>query len=167
MLWVRLYECLGIVMVNYCIIGEKMKCPYCDHEKTRVVDKRDRDNISRRRRECKSCEERFTTYERPDVELIVVKKDGGREKYDREKLKKGIMEACEKRPVSVDKVGEVVDRIEKKMRGEGKEVKSQKIGEEVMKELKKLDDIAYIRFASVYREFKDLSEFKDQIDEIK
>ena len=143
-----------------------MRCPFCGHKKTKVVDKRDRKGVSRRRRECKKCERRFTTYERPDIEVMVVKKDGTREKYNRDKLKSGIVEACEKRPVSAEKIEETVDRIEEDLRKKRKEVKSSEIGKEVMEELKKIDEVAYIRFASVYKEFKDSKDFRNVIEDV-
>jgi len=148
-----------------------MKCPFCKSEETKVIDKRETsDGISRRRRECENCDKRFTTYERVEQpELIVVKKDGRREKFDREKLVTGIRKACEKRPVSTEKIDIIVNSIEEKLRAEaeGKEVKSGLIGELVMRALKKLDKVAYIRFASVYRDFKDIEQFNEEIKRLK
>jgi len=146
-----------------------MRCPFCNSEKTEVTDKRDSENETRRRRECLKCKKRFTTYERLEVKNIrVIKKDGGREQFDLEKLKKGIIKACEKRPVSLEKIDQVVREIESKLaESNKKEIKSTTIGELVMKALKKLDEVAYIRFASVYREFKDLNDFKKQLKELK
>ncbi len=147
-----------------------MNCPYCNGKESRVVDKRASvlNNI-RRRRECLKCKKRFTTYERiENIDLIVVKKDGRREAFDREKLKKGILKACEKRPISIEKIENSVNDIEIRLRGlKGKEIKSKFIGELVMKALKKLDKVAYIRFASVYREFKDIKDFEKELKEIK
>lgn len=144
-----------------------MKCPFCG-KKTKVIDKRDSgDSVTRRRRECKKCKRRFTTYERPDIEITIIKKDGKREKYSREKLLVGLKKACEKRPIPIDKIEKIIDKIEEKLRKRGKEVKSKIIGKEVIKKLKKLDKIAYIRFASVYREFKDLKDFKNEMENLK
>ena len=146
-----------------------MKCPYCGHEETKVVDSRDVDETIRRRRECESCEKRFTSYERiQHVELYVVKKDGRREPYDRSKLLRGIQKACEKRPVGQDTLESVIDDIEMKLRSsEGVEVKSTKIGEMVMARLKKIDPIAYVRFASVYQEFNDAEAFEKALESLR
>jgi len=146
-----------------------MRCPFCKSEKTEVTDKRDTDNETRRRRECLKCKKRFTTYERLESKnLRVIKKDGTRESFDADKIKKGIIKACEKRPVSMEKIEQTVQDIENNLANMNKkEVKSQTIGELIMKSLKKLDEVAYIRFASVYREFKDLNDFKKQIKELK
>ena len=146
-----------------------MKCPFCGSEKTEVTDKRDSENETRRRRECLKCKKRFTTYEKIETKsLRVIKKDGSREQFDAEKIKRGIMKACEKRPVSLEKIESAVHDIESKLRGSNKkEISSKVIGEMVMKALKKLDEVAYIRFASVYREFKDVNDFKKQIKELK
>lgn len=147
-----------------------MKCPFCQSTEFKVVDKRATPlgDAIRRRRECLKCEKRFTTYERiEEVPLVVIKKSGDRCAFDRDKLRKGILRACEKRPVSVEQVEEVVSRIESKLRGKGEsEISTGKIGEEVMRELKKLDKIAYIRFASVYRAFDDVEDFKDEISKL-
>ena len=145
-----------------------MKCPFCLSNDTHVVDKRDSENSTKRRRECLDCKKRFSTFERvEDIELRIVKKDGRRENFSREKLKNGIMKACEKRPVSMEQIDEAVNEIETKIRKEEKEVPSKLIGELIMKNLKKLDKIAYIRFASVYRDFKDIGDFEKEIKEIK
>jgi len=146
-----------------------MKCPYCSSEGLKVVDKREADdNTTRRRRECLSCEKRFTTYERIEsVELIVVKKDGRRERFSRDKMKAGILKACEKRPVSAEKIDKVVNEIEAELRSyDSVEIPSSKMGELVMKKLKALDKIAYIRFASVYREFGDLESFEKELKKL-
>ena len=141
-----------------------MQCPYCQHPETKVTDKRDSSGIIRRRRECLKCGERFTTREAVELsELKVIKKDGKRESFDREKLKRGIERACEKRPIEAEEIEKMVNRIEEKLRKSGKEVKSRVIGEIASKELKKVDQVAYIRFASVYREFADISDFKKEI----
>lgn len=144
-----------------------MKCPRCGHGDNKVVDSRvgkDGDVI-RRRRECLSCHVRFTTYERIEEELpLVVKRDGRREPFDRQKILTGILKACEKRPVSYASIEQVIDALEGEFQGSGeKEISSVQIGERVMAELLKLDDVAYVRFASVYRQFKDISQFVEEI----
>jgi len=146
-----------------------MRCVYCQHEETRVVDKRDHEGETRRRRVCVRCNKRFSTFERVrELPITIVKKDGRRERFDAEKLKRGLLRACEKRPVSVEKIEQVVDRIEAQLRKtSAREVKSLAIGDRVIKELKKLDNVAYIRFASVYKEFKDVDDFKKEIQQIK
>lgn len=144
-----------------------MRCVYCGN-KTKVINKRNIDSGVRRRRECLKCKRRFTTYEKAEVDLIVIKKDGRREKFDREKLKRGILKACEKRPVSIEKIDKMIAEIEEEIRkSKKKEIKSKIIGELVMKKLKKLDKVAYIRFASVYREFKDIDDFNKEIKKIR
>lgn len=144
-----------------------MLCPYCGNDETKVTDKRDSKDETRRRRECLKCGKRFTTYEKiQEVEIFVIKKDGRREAFSREKLKSGIIKACEKRPVSTDEIEKSVNFIEEKLKQRGNEVSSRIIGELVMKQLKKLDKIAYVRFASVYHDFQDLNEFKKEIKEI-
>lgn len=144
-----------------------MICPFCAHELTRVVDKREGDSgkITRRRRECQKCGRRFTTFERVEtLDLLVIKKEGKREIFDRVKLRSGIIKACEKRPVSAGDIEKVIDEIEAELRKENtSEVSSKKIGELVTKKLKKLDQIAYIRFASVYRQFADISDFEKEL----
>ena len=140
-----------------------MKCPYCGHLDNKVIDSRlnKESTITRRRRSCLSCEQRFTTYERLEVMLpTLVKKDGRREVWDRQKMVVGLEKACEKRPVSCDDIDAFVDEIESKMQDyPSKEVPSGVIGEWVMEQLPKLDEVAYVRFASVYRQFKDVNEF--------
>ncbi|MBM3232601.1 transcriptional repressor NrdR [Candidatus Pacearchaeota archaeon] len=144
-----------------------MKCPYCNNEDTKVVDKRDIDNFTRRRRECLKCERRYNTLEKvEDIHLRVIKKDGRMEDFDREKIKRGLVKACEKRPIGSEKIEKMLTSIEEKLRKHGKEVKSSLIGETVSRELKKSDKIAYIRFASVYRDFRDLEDFKKEIKEL-
>jgi len=146
-----------------------MKCIFCGSE-TKVTDKRDSDGETRRRRECLKCKKRFTTYERAEeLDIIVIKKDKRREPFSREKLKAGIMRACEKRPIETEKIDKILYEIERRLRVKikGKEIESKEIGEEVMKALKKLDKVAYIRFASVYRDFKALSDFKLAMKEVK
>jgi transcriptional repressor NrdR len=147
-----------------------MKCPFCSHSDTQVVETRiseDGDSI-RRRRQCGSCEKRFTTYERADVSFpSIVKKDGRRIEYDRAKLLASMKLALRKRPVSIEQVDGAVERIEEKLLLLGaRELPSARIGELVMRELKKLDKVAYVRFASVYRSFEDIDEFKTLVDEV-
>ena len=148
-----------------------MKCPFCGHADTQVVETRmgeDGDFI-RRRRQCAHCEKRFTTYERPDVTFpAVVKKDGRRIEYERDKLLGSMKLALRKRPVSTEQIDNAVERIEEKLLNLGvREIPSSRIGELVMRELKKLDKVAYVRFASVYRSFEDVDEFKSVVDEIR
>ena len=143
-----------------------MRCPYCGNTETKVTDKRDVKELTKRRRECLECKRRFTSYERPDIEMVVVKKDGRRERYNRDKILLGIVKACEKRNISHEKVDNLINEIEEKLRKKGKEVLSKEIGEQVMRQLKKLDKVAYIRFASVYRDFKDIGDFKEVIKEV-
>jgi transcriptional repressor NrdR len=148
-----------------------MKCPFCGNDETQVVETRvaeDGDFI-RRRRQCMACERRFTTYERPDVTLpAVVKKDGRRIDYDRTKLHASMKLALRKRPVSTEQIDSAVERIEEKLLSLAvREIPSTRIGELVMRELKKLDKVAYVRFASVYRSFEDVDEFKTLVDEVR
>ena len=148
-----------------------MKCPFCGHADTQVVETRmaeDGDFI-RRRRQCAHCEKRFTTYERPDVNFpAIVKKDGRRIEYERGKLLGSMNLALRKRPVSTEQIDSAVERIEEKLLNLGvREIPSSRIGELVMRELKKLDKVAYVRFASVYRSFEDVDEFKTVVDEIR
>ena len=147
-----------------------MKCPYCNHPDTRVIDSRPADdgNSIRRRRSCDVCGQRFTTYEKVEtIPLIIIKKDNNREQYNRGKLETGILRACYKRPVSAAEIQKCIDRVETKIFSlEEKEIPSSAIGEIVMDELKKLDEVAYVRFASVYREFKDVNTFMDEIKKI-
>lgn len=148
-----------------------MKCPYCSHAETQVVETRvseDGDFI-RRRRQCAACEKRFTTYERPEVNFpVVVKKDGRRIEYERSKLSASMRLALRKRPVGVEQVDGAIERIEEKLLNLGlREIASHRIGELVMRELKKLDKVAYVRFASVYRSFADIDEFKTLVDEVR
>lgn len=144
-----------------------MHCLYCASEDTKVVDKRDNEGITRRRRECLKCGRRFTTYERPEFSLIVIKKDGSREGFDREKLKAGITKACKNRPVTPEQIEGAVEDMEARLKSVGSEIASQVIGELVMKKLKKLDDVAYIRFASVYRNFASAREFEREVKAIR
>ena len=147
-----------------------MKCPFCGKENTRVIDSRPADDSSsiRRRRQCDICGKRFTTYEKIEtIPLVVIKKDNNREPYNRAKLEAGIIRSCHKRPVSVDQITALVDDVENIVfKMEEKEIPSHKIGELLMERLKKLDQVAYVRFASVYREFKDVNTFMDELKKI-
>lgn len=146
-----------------------MKCPYCGKENTRVIDSRPTDDSSiRRRRQCDECGKRFTTYEKVEtLPLIVVKKDNNREPYDREKIVAGIVRSCHKRPISMTQINDMVDDIEGQIFNMGeKEIPTTTIGSIVMDKLKDLDEVAYVRFASVYREFKDVNTFMDEINKI-
>lgn len=147
-----------------------MKCPFCTYQDNKVIDSRlSRDGtVIRRRRECLECGRRFTTHERVEEVLpLVVKKDGRREPFDRKKIISGIQKACEKRPISINLIEKVVDRIEKRLEvGGSREIQSRAIGEEVMKELHKMDQVAYVRFASVYQDFKDISQFMNELRDI-
>ena len=144
-----------------------MKCPFCDDVEDKVVDSRmaKEGEVIRRRRECLSCKRRYTTYERVEETMpAVVKKDGRREPFDRGKIVSGLKKACEKRPISTATIESETDRIEKRIQDMGEtEIVSTAVGEEVMKELSQLDQVAYVRFASVYREFKDIDQFMDEI----
>lgn len=143
-----------------------MKCPYCDSEDSKVTDSRDVDNAVRRRRQCLQCSSRFTTYERVQLgNMIVIKKDQRREEFNREKLAAGIRRACEKRPLPTGTIDRLVDEIETELLQMNKaEISSSTIGEMVMERLKNLDHIAYIRFASVYRQFADIGSLKREVD---
>ncbi|MBI1972532.1 transcriptional repressor NrdR [Candidatus Woesearchaeota archaeon] len=146
-----------------------MFCPYCHYAETKVVDKRDADNqaLTRRRRECLKCAKRFTTYERMETNLRVIKKDGRRETFNREKIKIGMLKACEKRPVSAEAIEAAVNKVEAQLRGKANsEVKSRVIGESVSRELKRLDKVAYIRFASVYKDFEDPESFATEVKQL-
>lgn len=144
-----------------------MKCPYCTFVESKVIDSRptDENERIRRRRECLSCGKRFTTYEVvEDVPLVVVKKDGSREEFDRGKLMRGLLRACEKRPVSLEQLEAVVERIENKLHASmEREIDSSVIGELAMEELRSIDEVAYVRFASVYRQFKDINTFMNEL----
>ncbi len=149
---------------NTICCGDTMICPYCSNEETKVMDKRDISGITKRRRECLKCEKRFNTRESlEEINLRVIKKDGRREDFDRDKIKKGIVMACRKRPVSEDKIDKMIINVEDKIRKMGKEVNTSNIGEIVSKELKRVDKVAYIRFASIYRDFADVDDFKNEI----
>ncbi len=146
-----------------------MLCPYCQEGDSRVIDTRDVGSAIRRRRECSRCRQRFTTYERlAPVSLLVVKRDGRREPFDREKLYRGVYTACAKRPIAEETIEGVVTKVENELFGLGKaEVDSRVIGQMVMDELRELDDVAYVRFASVYRRFKDIDGLVEEINEFR
>ena len=147
-----------------------MKCPFCGHENTRVIDSRPaEDNSSiRRRRVCDECDKRFTTYEKVEtIPLIIIKKDNNRETYDRSKIEGGVRRACHKRPISANQINQLVDEVETEIfNREEKEIPSQVIGELVMNKLKDLEAVAYVRFASVYREFKDINTFMEELKSV-
>ncbi len=146
-----------------------MRCPFCGKEETKVIDTRESDQTIRRRRECLNCRRRFTTYERiAQTGLMVIKHDGRRETFDRQKLMSGIVKACAKRPVPMDAIESIVDEIELALHQLGKsEVDSQKIGQLVMERLRTMDDVAFVRFASVYRRFADLDALASEIQRLK
>lgn len=147
-----------------------MKCPFCGKENTRVIDSRPADDNTaiRRRRHCDACSKRFTTYEKVEaIPLVVIKKDNNRESYDRAKIEAGVYRSCHKRPISVEQINKLVDEVETTLFNSGeKEIKSSQIGEILMDKLKELDTVAYVRFASVYREFKDANTFMYEIKKI-
>lgn len=147
-----------------------MKCPFCSYDNTRVIDSRpaDENNSIRRRRVCDQCGKRFTTYEKVEtIPLIVIKKDNNRETYDRSKIEAGVLRACHKRPISAAQINQLVESVETTVfNREEKEIPSGVIGELVMNKLKDLDTVAYVRFASVYREFKDINTFMDELKKV-
>jgi transcriptional repressor NrdR len=147
-----------------------MRCPFCQNSENKVIDSRESHEgaVIRRRRECLDCRRRFTTYERvEELSPLIVKKDGRREAFDREKILAGLKKACEKRPVPIEELESTVTEIERKLQGMGeKEVASSFLGEELMSRLQKLDEVAYVRFASVYRSFRDISEFMHELKEL-
>ncbi len=147
-----------------------MKCPYCGWNESKVVDSRPADEYSviRRRRECEKCSRRFTTYEKiEEIPLIIVKRDGRREAFQREKIINGLIRSCQKRPISVNEIEEIADSVEMELYNTmEKEIESKKIGEMVMNKLKRLDDVAYVRFASVYKQFKDINTFMDELNKL-
>lgn len=147
-----------------------MKCPFCGHENTRVIDSRpaEENNSIRRRRVCDECSKRFTTYEKIEtIPLIVIKKDNNREAYDRSKIEAGVLRACHKRPISANQINQLVEEVENEIFNlEEKEISSEIIGELVMDKLKDLEAVAYVRFASVYREFKDINTFMDELKKV-
>jgi len=147
-----------------------MRCPFCSHQESKVIDSRvsTAGDVIRRRRECEGCERRFTSRERvEDVLPVVVKKDGVRQPFDREKVLRGVRLACNKRPVAMDRIEKFIDELERDLvESEAKEVESQELGERVMKKLRELDEVAYVRFASVYRSFRDIDEFRSEHDKM-
>ena len=147
-----------------------MKCPFCGHENTRVIDSRpaEENNSIRRRRVCDECDKRFTTYEKVEtIPLIIIKKDDNRETYDRSKIEAGVLRACHKRPISANQINRLVEEVETEIFNmEEKEISSQVVGEIVMNKLKNLEAVAYVRFASVYREFKDINTFMDELKSV-
>lgn len=147
-----------------------MKCPYCNHQDTRVTDSRamEDDEVIRRRRLCDKCSEKFTTYERVDtIPLIVIKRSGVREVFDRTKLFNGIMKSCNKRPISISQIESVVSEIQNHvLNSMSKEIESKEIGDLVMPKLKEIDEVSYVRFASVYRQFKDIDTFMDELSKL-
>ncbi len=147
-----------------------MKCPFCGSDNTRVIDSRPADDNTsiRRRRLCDDCDKRFTTYEKVEtIPLIVIKKDNNREQYDRSKIEAGVLRACHKRPISVGQINQLVDEVETEIfNREEKEISSTLIGEIVMNKIKDLDSVAYVRFASVYREFKDVNTFMSELKKV-
>jgi transcriptional repressor NrdR len=144
-----------------------MKCPYCNNLEDKVIDSRSSKDgeIIRRRRECLGCAKRFTTHEKIEDKLpLIIKKDGRREPYDRDKIMEGMKKACQKRPISIESIEKIADKIEQDIVSRGaKEIKGAELGEKVMLELHDLDDVAYVRFASVYRSFKDISDFMEEV----
>jgi transcriptional repressor NrdR len=145
-----------------------MQCPYCNAEETKVTDKRDSGRISRRRRECLRCGKRFTTYERVELDLYVIKKDGTREKFSRDKLFEGIEKNLQKRPFNSEQIDQIVNNVEAQVYrfAKDKDIPSYKIGDIVMRSLKKVDKVAYIRFAAVYRDFADITDFQEEIKKL-
>ncbi len=146
-----------------------MKCPFCSSNDTKVLESRDTEefSVTRRRRECNKCEARFTTYERIELNIRVVKKDGTSQQFDRQKIIQGVIRACEKRQITQEQIENIASRIEAHIMKNGlKEIKTNKIGNIIMRELKKLDKVAYIRFASVYKEFADLDSFADELKKL-
>ena len=145
-----------------------MICPYCTAAETKVTDKRDSGSVARRRRECLKCKKRFTTYERIELDLNVIKKDGRRERFSRSKLFEGIDKNLQKRPFTSEQIDKIVDEVEANVHriAKNKDIKSSKIGDIVMNKLRRIDKVAYIRFAGVYRDFADIDEFKDEIKKL-
>ncbi len=157
-----------VVILPLEVLG--LKCPFCNNNEDKVIDSRpiDESSVIRRRRECLKCNKRFTTYERlEEMPLMVIKKDNKREIYDRSKLRQGLVIACTKRSVSIDQIEKITNEIEDELKDFIMEVPSKIIGELVLKRLKKLDEVAYVRFASIYREFDNVDAFKNELDELK
>jgi transcriptional repressor NrdR len=143
-------------------------CPYCSHPETKVLDSRESENTVRRRRECLKCNKRFTTYEKVEFDLTVIKKDNKREPFSREKLMRGILRATEKRPIPKDKIEKMVESIEQDLRSmKSYEIPSSKIGDKIMSKLKTLDKVSYIRFASVYKDFKDIDDLAEELKKMR
>ena len=175
MLIIRGYFIISIVEIydhlyGFLYVGVTMKCPYCGYEESKVIDSRPADEGERirRRRECLKCGKRFTTHEVIEtVPIIVVKRDKSREVFDRDKLIAGILRACEKRPVSIGQIEKIVDNIESQLQQSlDREVTSMQIGELTMEQLKNVDEVAYVRFASVYRQFKDINTFMEELNKL-
>lgn len=145
-----------------------MKCPFCGYHESKVVDSRPADESIRRRRECLACEKRFTTYETVEsLPMVVIKKDGSRQSFDRQKVFNGMLRACEKRPVSVDQIEKMAMEIEQCLQNSlEREIRTDDIGQLVMEKLKNVDEVAYVRFASVYRQFKDINTFMEELSKI-
>ncbi len=166
----KVHRCLNFDLLPKTNKSTNMKCPYCGSRETEVVETRDSEDLEtiRRRRACVKCEKRFTTYERVEnVSLVIIKKDGRREQFDRDKLKNGIIRSCEKTTVTVDDVEHIVTEVERELRGgESVEVESKKIGQLVSTKLKKLDKIAYIRFSSVFKRFVDIEDFEKEVKKL-
>jgi len=142
-------------------------CPYCSNPETKVTDSRESENTVRRRRECEKCSKRFTTYEKVEFDLTIIKKDSRREPFSREKLKSSILKSTGKRPISMEKIDKAIGEIEQDLRSsKSYEIPSRVIGDKVMKKLKSLDKVAYIRFASVYKEFKDIDDLAEELKKI-
>ena len=145
-----------------------MRCPYCTHPETKVLETREAESNTRRRRECQKCNKRFTTYEEIELtNIYVVKKNGSKQEFDRQKMLNGMLRACEKRPIAIEDLETIADEIETKLRNHKKnEVRSTHIGEMIMRRLRKRDHVAYLRFASVYRDFEDIDTFRDELQQL-
>lgn len=155
--------------ILYSLKNNKMQCPYCTASESKVTDKRDSGKEARRRRECLKCGKRFTTYERVELDLFVIKKDGKRERFSRDKLQAGIANNLQKRPFTSEQIDEIVNDVEAQVYrfAKDKDIVSKKVGEIVMRKLKKVDKVAYVRFAAVYRDFADIDEFREELKKIK
>jgi transcriptional repressor NrdR len=161
---------IDFVVKNKLVRRKHMRCPYCSFDEDKVIDSRPTDEGAtiRRRRECLSCHKRYTTYEKVEsMPIMVIKKDGSRQPYDREKVRKGILRACEKRSISINQIEKILDTIEGQINNSlEREVTSEFIGELVMENLRDLDEVAYVRFASVYRQFKDINTFMNELNKL-
>jgi transcriptional repressor NrdR len=143
-------------------------CPYCSNPETKVLDSRESENSVRRRRECTKCNKRYTTYERVEIDLTVIKKDNRREPFNREKLREGVIKSLQKRPIELKDAENIVNEIEQELRNlKSYEIPSKKIGDKVMRKLKQLDQVAYVRFASVYKDFKDIDDLAGELKKVK